>query len=52
MNLIQYLDRINNQKGPGFLLFGLVVLDIGLLKTVVVAGGAILGNFVAFFHLF
>merc|ERR1712086_73911 len=32
-NLIQYLDRINSNKGPGFLLFGMVVLDIRLVKT-------------------
>ena len=50
-NLIQYLDRINHRKGPGFVLFGMVVLDIRLLKTFVVTMGVVLGNLFVYFHL-
>ena len=52
VNLLAYLDRCNYKKGPGFLLFGTVVLDKRLLKTLGVAGSALLGNYVAYFHLF
>eukprot|EP01047_Picozoa_sp_COSAG01_P049821 COSAG01_NODE_4975_length_4578_cov_2.139094_2_plen_602_part_00 len=45
-NLIQYLDRLNNHKGPGFLLFGYVVLDLRLLKTIFATGGALLYQFI------
>eukprot|EP01043_Picozoa_sp_COSAG02_P046742 COSAG02_NODE_4403_length_5401_cov_69.946247_2_plen_538_part_00 len=48
-NLLQYLDRCNNHRGPGFLLFGTVVLDIRLLKAAVFSAGALVGNFIIFF---
>ena len=51
-NLLTYLDRCNYDRGPGFLLFGSVVLDIALLKRLAVVSSAILGNYVAYFHLF
>ena len=46
-NLIGYLDRINDGKGPGFQMFGIVV-DLRLLRSVSVLGFTLLGPFVAY----
>ena len=45
--LISYLDRVNNKRGPGFVMFG-VVVDLRFLQQAFISLGTILSSVVLF----
>jgi len=45
--LISYLDRVNNSRGPGFVMFG-VVVDLRFLVNASISAGTILSSVVLF----
>lgn len=50
--LIQYLDRCNNRLGPGFKLFGVVVLDIHMMEILATVVSTLLAKFIDMYDIF